>query len=243
MIRTRAAGWSSVGRRFSIAAIGVPLPCPVRESLGRFALRLEREVECLGFAGNKVHFGLQRPERLVPGFESVLPRRHVRELERTVLAGHCNEGMIEDRDPGLLPRMKIAFHPEWRLGFKRDIVLKALPGLAKVDSLIGLAKEVHGVMCRVAVAQRQGLPPVTGDVIDVAIVYPSRGVMPKAPVRDALHPAVAGFYRMDYLLTRNCRHLANANKFRRIEAVNAPLGLASPLLVTPYQPRPWEADE
>ena len=66
--------------------------------------------------------------------------------------------------------------------------------------------------------------------------------MPKAPVRDALHLAIASFYRMDYLLTWNCRHLANANKFRRIEAVNAEMGLSIPLLVTPHQLRPWEVD-
>ena len=84
---------------------------------------------------------------------------------------------------------------------------------------------------------------VVAEVVDVAAVYQSRCVMPKAPVRDALHLAIASFYRIDYLLTWNCRHLANANKFRRIETVNAELGLAFPLLVTPDQLRPWEVDE
>ena len=89
-----------------------------------------------------------------------------------------------------------------------------------------------------------GLPmlEVNDEIVQAAAVYQLRGVMPRAPVRDALHLAVASFYRMDYLLTWNCRHLANANKFRRIEAVNAQMGLAFPLLVTPEQLRPWEVD-
>lgn len=47
---------------------------------------------------------------------------------------------------------------------------------------------------------------------------------------------------MDYLLTWNCRHLANANKTRRIEAVNIGLGLSVPLLVTPDFLQPWEIE-
>jgi len=83
---------------------------------------------------------------------------------------------------------------------------------------------------------------VATEVVDIATVYQSRGVMPKAPVRDALHLAIASYYRMDYLLTWNCRHLANANKFKRIEAVNAEMRISFPLLVTPNQLRPWEMD-
>jgi hypothetical protein len=45
---------------------------------------------------------------------------------------------------------------------------------------------------------------------------------------------------MDYLLTWNCKHLANANKIRHLEALNERLGLHVPLLVTPDMLRPWE---
>lgn len=93
-----------------------------------------------------------------------------------------------------------------------------------------------------ALVKKLAILEIATEVVDIATVYQSRGVMPKAPVRDALHLAIASFYRMDYLLTWNCRHLANANKFRRIEAVNAEMGLSIPLLVTPHQLRPWEVD-
>jgi len=43
-----------------------------------------------------------------------------------------------------------------------------------------------------------------------------------------------------YLLTWNCRHLANANKARRLEELNEGMGLSTPRLITPHQLYPWE---
>ena len=42
-------------------------------------------------------------------------------------------------------------------------------------------------------------------------------------------------FSFDHLLTWNCRHLANANKFPHIRRINALLGLHVPELVTPLQ--------
>ena len=38
---------------------------------------------------------------------------------------------------------------------------------------------------------------------------------------------------MDYLVTWNCRHIANGQVIRRLIALNAALGRATPLIVTP----------
>jgi hypothetical protein len=82
------------------------------------------------------------------------------------------------------------------------------------------------------------------EILDIAQVYQARGLMPKPPSADALHLAVASFYRMDFLLTWNCRHIANANKTRHLEVLNQGMGLSVPQLVTPHQLQPWEnADE
>ena len=70
-----------------------------------------------------------------------------------------------------------------------------------------------------------------------------RQVMPRSPVRDALHVALASYYRLDYLLTWNCRHLANVNKIRQLERVNLQLGLGVPLMITPDLLQPWETGE
>jgi hypothetical protein len=53
------------------------------------------------------------------------------------------------------------------------------------------------------------------------------------PAGDALHLALASFHECDYLVTWNCRHLANASKFGQIRRINAVLRLKTPELVTP----------
>jgi predicted nucleic acid-binding protein len=70
------------------------------------------------------------------------------------------------------------------------------------------------------------------DIVDIDI---NRHVMPADPAGDALHLALASYYRCDFLVTWNCRHLANANKFSHIRRVNGLLGLFVPSLVTPLE--------
>lgn len=65
--------------------------------------------------------------------------------------------------------------------------------------------------------------------------YIDQHVMPTDPTGDALHLALASLHRCDFLLTWNCRHLANANKFAHIRRVNERLGLFVPSLVTPLE--------
>ena len=59
--------------------------------------------------------------------------------------------------------------------------------------------------------------------------------MPKDPLGDALHLALASHHKCDFLFTWNCLHLANANKFGHIRRVNTLLGLHLPTLVTPLE--------
>lgn len=76
---------------------------------------------------------------------------------------------------------------------------------------------------------------VESAVVEIAETYIARQVMPADPAGDALHLALASFHRCDFLVTWNCQHLANANKFGHIRRVNALLGLYVPLLVTPLE--------
>lgn len=52
---------------------------------------------------------------------------------------------------------------------------------------------------------------------------------------DALHLALASHHKCEFLVTWNCRHLANANKFGHIRRVNTLLGLYVPTLTTPLE--------
>ena len=74
--------------------------------------------------------------------------------------------------------------------------------------------------------------PAVGDIVEAYIFHK---LMPKDPAGDALHLALASYHRCDFLLTWNCRHLANANKFGHIRRINQMLGLYVPLLVTPLE--------
>ncbi len=72
-------------------------------------------------------------------------------------------------------------------------------------------------------------------VAEAVEAYILHRVMPNDPGGDALHLAVASFHRCDFLVTWNCQHIANANKFGHIRRVNNLLGLGNPALVTPLQ--------
>jgi hypothetical protein len=77
--------------------------------------------------------------------------------------------------------------------------------------------------------------PVEGVVLEVVQAYIRHKVMPADPGGDAWHLALASVYKCDFLVTWNCQHLANANKFGHIRRVNTMLGLFVPMLVTPLE--------
>ncbi|MEJ2704156.1 MAG: type II toxin-antitoxin system VapC family toxin [Sedimentisphaerales bacterium] len=79
------------------------------------------------------------------------------------------------------------------------------------------------------------LLPVVEEIEEIVAVYISQSLMPKDALGDALHLALASFYGCDYLLTWNCKHLANANKYRHMRRINAMLDLVTPNLVTPLE--------
>jgi hypothetical protein len=70
---------------------------------------------------------------------------------------------------------------------------------------------------------------------EIVQAYIRHRLMPANPTGDALHLATASYYRCDFLLTWNCKHLANANKFAHIQRLNVLLGLYNPRLVTPLE--------
>ncbi len=76
---------------------------------------------------------------------------------------------------------------------------------------------------------------INEDIGDIVEAYIAHHVMPKDPAGDALHLAIASFYKCDFLVTWNCRHLANANKFGHIRRINTLLGLFVPTIVTPIE--------
>jgi len=70
---------------------------------------------------------------------------------------------------------------------------------------------------------------------EIVEVYLANFLMPKNDLGDALHLAIASYYKIDYLLTWNCKHLANANKRAHIRRINERLKIFTPELVTPLE--------
>ena len=79
------------------------------------------------------------------------------------------------------------------------------------------------------------LLPIDSAIAETIEGYLSHRLMPLDPLGDALHLALASHHRCDFLVTWNCRHLANANKFDHIRRVNGILGLFVPAIVTPLE--------
>jgi hypothetical protein len=61
------------------------------------------------------------------------------------------------------------------------------------------------------------------------------GVIPKQAVRDGAHIAVAAVNEIDYLLTWNCKHLANAQIIRGVSAICEAHGYRVPVICTPEE--------
>ncbi len=79
------------------------------------------------------------------------------------------------------------------------------------------------------------LLPLTQDLDQIVEFYIANYVMPTSLVGDAVHLAYASYYDIQYLLTWNCNHLANANKKRHIRVINGRLGLSTPEIITPLE--------
>ena len=61
------------------------------------------------------------------------------------------------------------------------------------------------------------------------------GLLPRKAQTDALHIALATVNGMDYLITWNCKHIANAAIRRKIESVFRGEGYEVPLICTPEE--------
>jgi hypothetical protein len=61
------------------------------------------------------------------------------------------------------------------------------------------------------------------------------GAIPIKAARDASHIAVSAVYGIDFLLTWNCAHIANAQIIKRVQAICLDRGFACPVICTPEE--------
>ena len=86
-------------------------------------------------------------------------------------------------------------------------------------------------------ALTDGLPilAINDEVGSLAIEYQRELGLPRSAQLDVVHLACAVVYELDYLLTWNCAPLANGVVIRRLQKLNATLGRATPVIVTPEE--------
>ena len=75
----------------------------------------------------------------------------------------------------------------------------------------------------------------TAEALDLAKELLGAGALPAKATNDALHIAVAATRAVPFLLTWNCRHLANAAMRPLIEAVCKAKGYKAPIICTPEE--------
>lgn len=90
---------------------------------------------------------------------------------------------------------------------------------------------------RQRLAEIEGLPllTITANAVTLAEKLVRELPLPERAVTDAVHVAIAATNGMDYLLTWNCRHLANAVLRSKIEDVCRELGYEPPVICTPQE--------
>lgn len=86
---------------------------------------------------------------------------------------------------------------------------------------------------RLALVEKLPLLDIDEEVERVARFYAENFVMPRHDLRDAFHLALASVHEMEYLVTWNFAHLANASKRTHIEVLNRRLHLISPVICSP----------
>lgn len=76
---------------------------------------------------------------------------------------------------------------------------------------------------------------VSEAVQNLAAQFLTKSNLPPKAADDALHIAAATVYGLDYLLTWNCRHIANAQIQKKLAKISLDAGYELPTICTPYE--------
>jgi hypothetical protein len=88
---------------------------------------------------------------------------------------------------------------------------------------------------RVAILEPIPLLDLNEEALKLAQRILRSKVLPSKAGDDALHIAIATVHTMDYLLTWNCKHIANPAMRKKIAALSKQRGYELPTICTPYE--------
>jgi len=88
---------------------------------------------------------------------------------------------------------------------------------------------------RLQLLDKVPLLPLEPEIGQIANEIMLRAILPPKARVDALHIAMVAHHRIEYLLTWNCRHIANAQILSRIHKVLNDLAIPIPVICTPEE--------
>jgi predicted nucleic acid-binding protein len=88
---------------------------------------------------------------------------------------------------------------------------------------------------RLAIIRDFPLLEVTQFVDELAAEFMTQSNLPPKAADDAVHIAVATVHGLDYLLTWNCKHIANGHIQKKLREICLTLGYKLPIICTPYE--------
>jgi hypothetical protein len=97
------------------------------------------------------------------------------------------------------------------------------------------AGDAEAARVRLEVLSKLRLAEANDDAEKLASELLTTGAVPAVAARDALHVGIAAANGIDYLLTWNCRHLANAALRSKIDQVCGGVGFRAPIIATPEE--------
>lgn len=88
---------------------------------------------------------------------------------------------------------------------------------------------------RLAILNPLPLLDISPEVLQLACAILQSGAIPPKAARDAAHIAVSAVHGIDFLLTWNCAHIANAQIVKKVQSICVQHGFPCPLICTPEE--------
>lgn len=105
------------------------------------------------------------------------------------------------------------------------------------DAVLQEASAGNQIEATKRLAALAGIPllQITNEAVLLAADLVKKHALPVKAAQDALHIAIACVNGMDYLLTWNCKHIANAQMRSKIEQTCRSAGFEPPVICTPEE--------
>ena len=88
---------------------------------------------------------------------------------------------------------------------------------------------------RLEILQSLSVLELTDTIEDLGMQFLTRSNLPAKASDDAIHIAVATVHGLDYLLTWNCKHIANAQIQKKLTEICRDFGYKLQTICTPYE--------